>query len=104
MRFVSFYLLSKISKYLIYKKNLNFYVLFIYFQVYNVLLERTKCIPGAKVEDNKFCISVHFRCVEEKVHFRILFSPSFASMDKVMITNSCLDFPLTDVGYISGAS
>ncbi|KAJ6412783.1 hypothetical protein OIU84_005767 [Salix udensis] len=36
-------------------------------EVYNVLLERTKCIPGAKVEDNKFCISVHFRCVEEKM-------------------------------------
>ncbi|KAJ6735709.1 TREHALOSE-PHOSPHATE PHOSPHATASE C-RELATED [Salix viminalis] len=36
-------------------------------EVYNVLLERTKCIPGAKVEDNKFCISVHFRRVEEKM-------------------------------------
>ncbi|KAG6774160.1 hypothetical protein POTOM_021511 [Populus tomentosa] len=36
-------------------------------EVYNVLLERTKYIPGARVEDNKFCISVHFRCVEEKM-------------------------------------
>lgn len=36
-------------------------------EVYNVLLERTKSIPGAKVENNKFCVSVHFRCVEEKM-------------------------------------
>lgn len=36
-------------------------------EVYNALLERTKYIPGARVEDNKFCISVHFRCVEEKM-------------------------------------
>ncbi|KAJ6405195.1 hypothetical protein OIU84_013215 [Salix udensis] len=36
-------------------------------EVYNVLLERTKSVPGAKVENNKFCVSVHFRCVEEKM-------------------------------------
>lgn len=36
-------------------------------EVYNVLFERTKSIPGAKVENNKFCVSVHFRCVEEKM-------------------------------------
>ncbi|XP_011043568.1 PREDICTED: probable trehalose-phosphate phosphatase C [Populus euphratica] len=36
-------------------------------EVYNVLLERIKYIPGARVEDNKFCLSVHFRCVEEKM-------------------------------------
>ncbi|KAG0467732.1 hypothetical protein HPP92_018722 [Vanilla planifolia] len=35
-------------------------------ELYNLLLERTKLIPGSKVENNRFCISVHFRCVEEK--------------------------------------
>ncbi|KAJ4701307.1 Trehalose 6-phosphate phosphatase [Melia azedarach] len=34
-------------------------------QVYKTLLEKTKSIPGAKVENNKFCLSVHFRCVDE---------------------------------------
>jgi trehalose-6-phosphatase len=37
------------------------------FQVYKLLVEKTKSTPGAKVENNKFCVSVHFRCVEEKV-------------------------------------
>ncbi|KAL8133172.1 putative trehalose-phosphate phosphatase H [Apium graveolens] len=35
-------------------------------EVYEVLLEKTKFTPGANVENNKFCVSVHFRCVEEK--------------------------------------
>ncbi|GAB4848673.1 hypothetical protein Ancab_003385 [Ancistrocladus abbreviatus] len=35
-------------------------------EVYKALLEKTKFILGAKVENNKFCISVHFRCVDEK--------------------------------------
>ncbi|THU52667.1 hypothetical protein C4D60_Mb10t06350 [Musa balbisiana] len=35
-------------------------------QVYKSLLERTKSTAGAKVENNKFCVSVHFRCVDEK--------------------------------------
>ncbi|KAH7851646.1 hypothetical protein Vadar_014679 [Vaccinium darrowii] len=35
-------------------------------EVYKVLLEKTKFTPGAKVEHNKFCLSVHFRCVDEK--------------------------------------
>ncbi|KAG6508246.1 hypothetical protein ZIOFF_033619 [Zingiber officinale] len=34
--------------------------------VYKTLLDRTKSTPGAKVENNKFCVSVHFRCVDEK--------------------------------------
>ncbi|KAH9690781.1 putative trehalose-phosphate phosphatase D [Citrus sinensis] len=34
-------------------------------EVYQTLLEKTKSIPGAKVENNKFCLSVHFRCVDE---------------------------------------
>ncbi|KAK2984663.1 hypothetical protein RJ640_006646 [Escallonia rubra] len=36
-------------------------------EVYKVLLEKTKSTPGAKVENNKFCLSVHFRCVDEKI-------------------------------------
>ncbi|KAJ8530840.1 hypothetical protein K7X08_023721 [Anisodus acutangulus] len=35
-------------------------------EVYKSLVEKTKSIPGAKVENNKFCLSVHFRRVEEK--------------------------------------
>lgn len=35
-------------------------------EVYKELLEKTKSTPGAKVENNKFCVSVHFRCVDEK--------------------------------------
>ncbi|KAK1403729.1 Trehalose 6-phosphate phosphatase [Heracleum sosnowskyi] len=35
-------------------------------EVYKTLLDKTKSTPGAKVENNKFCLSVHFRCVEEK--------------------------------------
>ncbi|KAF8404569.1 hypothetical protein HHK36_009456 [Tetracentron sinense] len=34
-------------------------------EVYKALLEKTKSTPGAKVEHNKFCVSVHFRCVDE---------------------------------------
>lgn len=35
-------------------------------EVFKALVEKTKYIPGAKVENNKFCVSVHFRCVDEK--------------------------------------
>ncbi|KAK1257955.1 putative trehalose-phosphate phosphatase 6 [Acorus gramineus] len=35
-------------------------------KVYEALIEKTKSIPGAKVENNKFCLSVHYRCVDEK--------------------------------------
>lgn len=35
-------------------------------EVYRALVEKTKSTPGAKVENNKFCVSVHFRCVDEK--------------------------------------
>ncbi|KAG2583772.1 probable trehalose-phosphate phosphatase 6 [Panicum virgatum] len=35
-------------------------------QVHESLVEKTRSIPGAKVENNKFCVSVHFRCVDEK--------------------------------------
>ncbi|KAL2453400.1 putative trehalose-phosphate phosphatase J [Abeliophyllum distichum] len=36
-------------------------------EVHKILLEKIKFIPGAKVENNKFCLSVHFRCVDEKI-------------------------------------
>ncbi|XP_021900663.1 probable trehalose-phosphate phosphatase D [Carica papaya] len=35
-------------------------------KVYKTLIEKTKSIPGAKIENNKFCVSVHYRCVDEK--------------------------------------
>ncbi|PIN00470.1 Trehalose-phosphatase [Handroanthus impetiginosus] len=35
-------------------------------EVYKALTEKVKYIPGALVENNKFCLSVHYRCVEEK--------------------------------------
>uniref|UniRef100_A0A7N0UM15 Trehalose 6-phosphate phosphatase n=1 Tax=Kalanchoe fedtschenkoi TaxID=63787 RepID=A0A7N0UM15_KALFE len=35
-------------------------------EVYKILVEKTKSTQGAKVESNKFCLSVHFRCVDEK--------------------------------------
>ncbi|RWW29781.1 hypothetical protein GW17_00005687 [Ensete ventricosum] len=39
-------------------------------RAYKALLERTKSTAGVKVEDNKFCVSVHFRCVDEKLVVR----------------------------------
>ncbi|CAL5064676.1 unnamed protein product [Urochloa decumbens] len=36
-------------------------------EVHERLAEATRCIPGAKVENNKFCVSVHYRCVDEKM-------------------------------------
>ncbi|KAL5162509.1 putative trehalose-phosphate phosphatase J [Glycine soja] len=35
-------------------------------EVYEILLEKMKTVPGAKVENNKFCLSLHFRCVDKK--------------------------------------
>lgn len=36
-------------------------------QVFRTLIEITKDIKGAKVENHKFCASVHYRNVEENV-------------------------------------
>jgi trehalose 6-phosphate phosphatase len=38
--------------------------------VHDALVEKMASIPGAMVENNKFCLSVHFRCVDEKVRNR----------------------------------
>ncbi|XP_062187570.1 trehalose 6-phosphate phosphatase RA3-like [Phragmites australis] len=35
-------------------------------QVYRTLTAKMESIPGAKVENNKYCLSVHFRCVQEE--------------------------------------
>lgn len=40
-------------------------------QVLASLIEATKEIKGSKVENNKFCVSVHYRNVDEKVKFLI---------------------------------
>jgi trehalose 6-phosphate phosphatase len=36
-------------------------------EVRELLAAKVEDIPGAKVEDNKFCLSVHFRCVGVEV-------------------------------------
>lgn len=47
--------------------------MYVNFQVYKELVEKTKSTPGAWVENNKFCVSVHFRCVDENVReFKII--------------------------------
>nr|CAB3467526.1 unnamed protein product [Digitaria exilis] len=35
-------------------------------KAFRALEEKTRATPGARVENNKFCLSVHFRCVDEK--------------------------------------
>lgn len=47
--------------------NMGGFVNGVFCQVFKRLVETTKSTPGAKVENNKFCASVHFRCVDEKV-------------------------------------
>jgi trehalose 6-phosphate phosphatase len=36
-------------------------------QVFRLLVDKVRGIDGAKVENNKFCVSVHYRNVNEKV-------------------------------------
>lgn len=40
---------------------------FVLKQVFRSLVSCTKEIKGAEVENNKFCVSVHYRNVDEKV-------------------------------------
>ncbi|CAN6199871.1 unnamed protein product [Urochloa humidicola] len=35
-------------------------------EVYRTLTAKMECIAGAKVENNKYCLSVHYRCVHEE--------------------------------------
>lgn len=42
-------------------------------QVFKTLVEVTKDIKGAKVENHKFCTSVHYRNVDEKVRAFLVF-------------------------------
>lgn len=49
-------------------------------QVLKSLVETTKDIEGAKVENNKFCVSVHYRNVDEKVISIILSQWDFLSL------------------------
>ena len=60
------------------------------FQVYKELVEKTKTTPGAKVENNKFCLSVHYRCVDEKVgigHHKIVIHYAVTVLLKLILTN-----------------
>ncbi|KAG6491791.1 hypothetical protein ZIOFF_046729 [Zingiber officinale] len=45
--------------------------------VYKALLDRTKSTPGARVENNKFCVSVHFRSVDEKASYHFTLATNF---------------------------
>ncbi|KAF5960959.1 hypothetical protein HYC85_002168 [Camellia sinensis] len=60
-------------------------------KVYKALFDKTKSIPGANVEHNKFCLSVHYPCVDEKV-FEI--RPTI-KWDK----GKALEFLLESLGY-----
>jgi trehalose 6-phosphate phosphatase len=40
-------------------------------QVFRLLVDKVRGIDGAKVENNKFCVSVHYRNVDEKVKILI---------------------------------
>lgn len=44
-------------------------------QVFRTLVEITKDIEGAKVENHKFCASVHYRNVDENVRITGLVTP-----------------------------
>lgn len=56
-----------------------------YMQVLKILVENTKSIKGAKVENHKFCVSVHYRNVDEKViitwHYFVTFSLCFIKLN-----------------------
>ena len=59
-------------------------------QVFRTLVESTKGIKGAKVENHKFCVSVHFRNVDEKVG-------DYCSMDEIPLSLRYL--PLYDFSF-----
>lgn len=56
-------------------------------QVFKTLIDITKDIEGAKVENHKFCASVHYRNVEENV--RINYYPNHDDLiiDLLVILN-----------------
>ena len=60
-------------------------------QVFNSLVNSTKEIKGAKVENNKFCVSVHYRNVDEKVKYFSSVLEAFIYL-LVMILNSTYMF------------
>lgn len=47
--------------------NRLFLNIFVDFQVFRNLVEITRDVNGAKVENHKFCVSVHYRNVDENV-------------------------------------
>lgn len=62
-------------------------------QIFTKLEEKTKKIQGARVEDNRFCISVHFRQVREEVKIFYLFFSFFC------ISVHCISSPSSYHGY-----
>ena len=64
-------------------------------QVFRTLVEITKDINGAKVENHKFCVSVHYRNVEENV--RISYPTHQVFICRIVIKKNsaiCYDFLL----------
>lgn len=62
-------------------------------QVFKTLVENTKDIKGSNVENHKFCTSVHYRNVEEKVRDKVPTSKcSFGSRDKDIVPTILFPF------------
>lgn len=51
----------------------------VFWQVMKSLIECTKDIVGSKIENNKFCVSVHYRNVDEKVRASVLIYDKFSA-------------------------
>jgi len=60
-------------------------IVFPLFQVFRTLVEITKDIGGAKVENHKFCTSVHYRNVDEKVSLSVHNSTSIYALLALVI-------------------
>lgn len=82
--------LPMIGEVCIYFRNLGcYYVIWLDFsqsctwQVYEKLGESVKDIVGARMEDNKFCVSVHYRNVAEDV---IMLYPSVCISLRICFT------------------
>lgn len=73
--------------------------LFYHFQVYKALLGKTKSIPGAKVENNKFCLSVHYRCVEEKVFLFFFLNKLFLKLISIIFLY-CIYYFIKKITYM----
>lgn len=67
-RFCDLVMHIRYERYFALLQNCWWVINYLIMQVFKSLVEITKGINGAKVENNKFCVSVHYRLVNEKVH------------------------------------